>query len=153
MEKTIGLIIGEVLLSCWASISYRVQSTVWQVGHYSCESIPNETIPVSLRQSWIQETYQMFTYRFFTITILKDPADCERFWDIWKRSLGRTAFPSFQHVFASEFYGEPLAKLFWLTSFIPVDIHRDGMPISAAPNSIIHLNIGTIFHPLLNLIT
>lgn len=96
-------------------------------------SLPTEPIPGALRFGWLKEHYAgRPNVRIIDHTriVPQEPAEHPDFWAIWRQTiLDHLGFlPDL--VFASEPYGKPLADVLG-ARFIPVDIDRQEVPISA----------------------
>lgn len=74
------------------------------------EQMPNESIPVSVRASWIQSLF--INAKVITLSDFnpQHPNEHPNFWHIWKTSLQRIVPKELDYVFAGEPYGETLAK-------------------------------------------
>ncbi|MCM1110953.1 MAG: AAA family ATPase [Clostridium sp.] len=89
-----------------------------------------ETIPVARRISWVSELYPDAIVMTQPEPLPQDPAETPSFWDIWRRSLEQLLPEPVDAVFASEPYGERLARELG-ARFEMVDSRRLNVPISA----------------------
>lgn len=104
----------------------------YYVGHLTilvC-SIQREPIPGELRYRWMREMFPQCNVVHITDEIPQEPAEHPDFWNIWKSTIRRVMPQGPDFVFASEAYGYPLAETLG-AKFIPVDIARQSVPISA----------------------
>ncbi len=100
-------------------------------------SLPDEPIPGKLRHEWVQEMFPNCTVLWCDKILPQTPEeDPENFWKIWNgvikkhhRALYGEYVPPIDVVFASEPYGERLAKDL-NCQFVPVDIKRETVDIS-----------------------
>jgi NadR type nicotinamide-nucleotide adenylyltransferase len=74
------------------------------------EEMPNETIPVMLRASWIKSLYPKANVLTLSDFNPQHPDEHPDFWNIWKKSLTRLVSTSIDYVFAGEPYGKTLAE-------------------------------------------
>lgn len=88
-----------------------------------------ETIPGIQRFTWMKELFPRARVLHLTDENPQSPDEHPDFWNIWLRSIRKHLAVGPDYVFASEEYGEPLAKILGAT-FIPCNIGRDIVPIS-----------------------
>jgi HTH-type transcriptional repressor of NAD biosynthesis genes len=93
-------------------------------------TLKNEPIEGKLRFQWIKELYPELNVVHLTDENPQDPSEHPDFWNIWKNSLNNVLPYKPDYVFASEKYGHRLASELG-AMFIPVNISRDIIPISA----------------------
>lgn len=91
-------------------------------------TLAREPIPGALRFAWMREMFPNANVVHLTDENPQEPHEHPKFWDIWRESLLRVA-PKPDFVFASEAYGERLAKELG-ASFVPVDLARAALPVS-----------------------
>ena len=114
--------LGHVYLIEFAR-AYASQVTV-VVGTLAREPIPGE-----LRFRWMRELFPDLDVVHLTDENPQEPHEHPRFWDIWRESLLRVAPRKPDLVFASEPYGERLAKELG-ARFVPVDVARSAVHVS-----------------------
>jgi len=93
------------------------------------ETRRSETIPGPLRFQWMQDLFPRARVVQLTDENPQSPEEHADFWNIWLQSIRRHIPCGPDYVFASEEYGEPLAKVLG-ASFIPCNISRDIFSIS-----------------------
>ena len=93
-------------------------------------TLASEPIPGSLRYEWMRQLLPGVRVVHLAEDLPQFPHEHPDFWAIWKDALLRVMPFTPDVVFASEEYGVPLAALF-AARFVPVDIHRQCLPISA----------------------
>jgi NadR type nicotinamide-nucleotide adenylyltransferase len=93
-------------------------------------SIAREPIPGVLRYQWMREMFPDCDVIHIQEELPQEPCEHPQFWPLWTAAI-RRAIPTGPHfVFASEPYGQQLADVLG-AKFMPVDIARDLVPISA----------------------
>jgi NadR type nicotinamide-nucleotide adenylyltransferase len=92
-------------------------------------TLRSEPIPGELRHAWMRELVPAAQVLHLRDENPQDPAEHPDFWGIWRRSLTRILPRPVDLVFASEPYGERLAKELG-ARFIPVDLGREALPTS-----------------------
>jgi len=128
-KKTTGLVLGKFYPlhkghQYLLSLAYHFVDELYII----VEEMPNETIPVSLRASWIQSLFsnaKVLTLSDFNPQL---PAEHPDFWAIWTKSLTRLVPEKIDYVFASEPYGKILGE--HLTAIFISTGGRDRYPIS-----------------------
>jgi HTH-type transcriptional repressor of NAD biosynthesis genes len=127
---TSGLVLGKFLPPHLGHVylvefarAYTSQVTV-VVGTLAREPIPGE-----LRFRWMRELFPDLDVVHLTDENPQEPHEHPRFWDIWRESLLRVAPRKPDLVFASEKYGERLAKELG-ARWVPVDLARTAAPVS-----------------------
>lgn len=93
------------------------------------ETNRKEIIPGQLRFQWMQDLFPRARVLHLTDENPQSPDQHPDFWKIWLESIRRYLPVGPDYVFASEEYGEPLAKILG-ASFIPCNIARDIVPTS-----------------------
>lgn len=94
-------------------------------------TLASEPIPGALRHAWMRELYPELEVLHLTDENPQSPDGIPDFWEIWERSLKRVLGARRpDQVFASEPYGQKLAEVLG-AAFIPVDVARATVPISA----------------------
>jgi len=95
-------------------------------------SIAAEPIPGVLRDAWLREMCPGVRIVHHTDELPQQPAgpDDARFWALWRASVRRFC-PQLDYVYASEAYGERLARELE-AEFVPVDRLREVVPVSAS---------------------
>lgn len=104
------------------------------------ESVRGEPIPSTLRHAWVSSLFPDCTVLHLERHQPQDPSETPDFWSIWKQTLEEFLPVPIDVVFASEKYGLPLSEILD-ARFVPVDIGRDSVPISATEireNPIMH---------------
>ena len=94
------------------------------------DNIMDEVIPVERRIRWVKEQYPTAVVLTQSHPLPQDPSETPFFWDIWREELLRLLPHPVDAVFASEQYGERLAKEL-SADFVMVDSERLIVPISA----------------------
>lgn len=94
-------------------------------------SLAVEPIPGELRHAWMRELYPDLRVVHLTDENPQLPEERPDFWQIWRDSLARVAERPIDLLFASEPYGEPLARVLG-ARFIPTNAGRTLLPISAS---------------------
>jgi NadR type nicotinamide-nucleotide adenylyltransferase len=92
-------------------------------------TLAREPIPGELRFRWMRELFPDLDVVHLTDENPQEPHEHPRFWDIWRESLLRITPNKPDLVFASEAYGERLAKELG-ARFVPVDIARSAVSVS-----------------------
>ena len=93
-------------------------------------TLESEPIDGYLRYQWVRETYPQHTVIHLTENLPQSPEEHPDFWQLWEKALNIILDSPPDIVFASEHYGEKLAKVLKAT-FCPCDIKREKIPISA----------------------
>ncbi|WP_052078649.1 adenylyltransferase/cytidyltransferase family protein [Spirochaeta lutea] len=94
-------------------------------------SLPDEPIPGELRERWMQELFPQVTLVHFTQAIPEAHRDNPHSPSIWAQAMKPHLPQSTDYLFASESYGENLAKALG-ARFIPVDPSRNQIAVSAS---------------------
>ena len=94
------------------------------------DNIMDEVIPVARRIEWVRRQYPTAVVLTQSHPLPQDPSETPFFWDIWREELLRLLPHPIDAVFASEQYGERLAKEL-SADFVMVDPDRLAVPISA----------------------
>lgn len=94
------------------------------------DNIMDDVIPVSVRMDWIKEEYQDVVVMTQEAPLPQNPGETPDFWDIWRTTLLSLLPKQIDVVYASETYGERLAKELG-AEFVMVDLHRTTVHISA----------------------
>ena len=94
------------------------------------EHMEGEAIPSALRTRWVQELAPDARVVHLERAMPQAPEEHPDFWGLWRRELLRLCARPPQVLFASETYGPPLASTLG-ARFIPVDLERAAVPISA----------------------
>ncbi len=92
-------------------------------------TLAREPIPGELRYRWMRELFPDLDVVHLTDENPQEPHEHPRFWDIWRESLLRVVPRRPDLVFASETYGERLAKELG-AKWIPVDVARSAVRVS-----------------------
>lgn len=93
--------------------------------------LPDDPIPGALRLAWMRELFPAVRVVGHDAVVPQAPEEHPDFWSIW-RGIVRAAHPApIDLVFASEAYGERLAREVG-ARFHPVDPPREGAPVSAS---------------------
>lgn len=98
--------------------------------HIVVEHIAGESIPSARRAAWVAELVPSATVHHLARAMPQTPSLTPAFWDIWRDALLALLPEAPDRVFASESYGAPLAACLG-ARFVPVDIARAAVPISA----------------------
>jgi HTH-type transcriptional regulator, transcriptional repressor of NAD biosynthesis genes len=93
-------------------------------------SIAREPIPGHLRYRWMREMFPTCDVVHIQDELPQEPCEHEQFWPLWTAAIRRVIPTGPDFVFASEPYGQQLAEVL-SAKFMPVDIARDLVPISA----------------------
>ena len=94
------------------------------------DNIMDEVIPVRRRMQWVKQQFPTALVITQEHPLPQDPSETPFFWDIWRDTLLRILPHPVDAVFASERYGERLAKEL-SAEFVMVDLDRKSVPISA----------------------
>lgn len=94
------------------------------------DNIMDEVIAVARRIEWVRRQYPTAVVLTQSHPLPQDPSETPFFWDIWREELLRLLPHPIDAVFASEQYGERLAKEL-SADFVMVDPDRQAVPISA----------------------
>ena len=94
------------------------------------DNIMDEVIPVERRIRWVKEQYPTAVVLTQSHPLPQAPSETPFFWDIWREELLRLLPHPVDAVFASEQYGERLAKEL-SADFVMVDSERQIVPVSA----------------------
>lgn len=94
------------------------------------DNIMDEVIPVERRIRWVKEQYPTAVVLTQSHPLPQAPSETPFFWDIWREELLRLLPHPIDAVFASEQYGERLAKEL-SADFVMVDSERQIVPVSA----------------------
>jgi NadR type nicotinamide-nucleotide adenylyltransferase len=93
------------------------------------ETNRSETIPGDVRFQWMKDLFPYARVAQLTDENPQSPDQHPDFWNIWLHSIRKFIPSGPDYVFASEEYGEPLAKILGAT-FIPCNIERSIFPVS-----------------------
>jgi HTH-type transcriptional repressor of NAD biosynthesis genes len=93
-------------------------------------TLAREPIDGELRARWMRELFPTTRVVHLTDENPQEPHEHPQFWDIWRESLLRVLPGRPDYVFASEMYGERLARELD-AEWIPVDVGRTIVPVSA----------------------
>ncbi len=94
------------------------------------DNIMDNVISVSKRIQWVKKEYPEAIVLTQPHPLPQDPSETPQFWNIWREALHALLPERTEIVFASEAYGERLAKEL-NAEFIMVDCERRQVPISA----------------------
>ncbi|MDO4172735.1 MAG: AAA family ATPase [Prevotellaceae bacterium] len=94
------------------------------------DNIMDDVISVAKRMEWVQSEYPTAIVLTQKHPLPQDPSETPDFWNIWHTELMLLLPESIDAVFASETYGERLAKEL-SADFVMVDLQRITVPISA----------------------
>ena len=92
-------------------------------------SLEDDPIPGDVRYGWMREMFPASDVIHLSEDMPQEPKDHPEFWKIWRETIKRIEPRDIDYVFASEPYGERLAKELD-ARFIPFDLGREMMPIS-----------------------
>lgn len=95
------------------------------------EEIPGESIAVATRLAWLEALFPQLTFLVLADCNPQSPQEHPAFWSIWQASLRRLVPQPIDYVFASESYGEPLARCL-NAKFIPLDPQRQRFAVSGS---------------------
>ena len=94
------------------------------------DNIMDDVIAVSKRIQWVKKEYPTAIVLTQSHPLPQDPSETPEFWNIWRETLCALLTEKIDAVFASETYGERLAKEL-NAEFIMVDCERQQVPVSA----------------------
>lgn len=94
------------------------------------DNIMDDVIAVDRRVQWVKKEYPEAIVLTQPHPLPQDPSETPEFWNIWREMLHALLPEKIEVVFASENYGERLAKEL-NAAFVMVDCHRRQIPISA----------------------
>ena len=94
------------------------------------DNIMDDVIAVERRVQWVKKEYPEAIVLTQPHPLPQDPSETPQFWNIWRETLHALLPEKIEAVFASENYGERLAKEL-NAAFVMVDRHRRQIPISA----------------------
>lgn len=94
------------------------------------DNIMDDVIAVDERMRWVKNEYPESVVLTQAHPLPQDPRETPEFWNIWRETLCALLPESIEVVFASETYGERLAKEL-NAEFYMVDYERLNIPISA----------------------
>ena len=94
------------------------------------DNIMDDVISVDKRIQWVKKEYPEAIVLTQTHSLPQDPSETPEFWNIWRETLRALLPERIDVVFASETYGERLAKEL-KAEFFMVDSERQQVPISA----------------------
>ena len=94
------------------------------------DNIMDEVIPVRRRMQWVRQQFPKAIVLTQERPLPQDPSETPLFWDIWRDTLRHLLPHPVDAVFASEPYGERLAKEL-SAEFVMVDPGREKFPVSA----------------------
>lgn len=94
------------------------------------DNIMDEVISVKKRIEWVRAQYPQIEVFTQLRPLPQDPSETPDFWNIWRTTLLSILPHKPDAVFASEHYGQRLAKEL-SADFVEVDIERRNIPISA----------------------
>ena len=94
------------------------------------DNIMDDVIAVNKRIQWVKKEYPETIVLTQSHPLPQDPSETPEFWNIWRETLCALLPESIDVVFASETYGERLAKEL-NAEFFMVDYERQQVPISA----------------------
>lgn len=93
-------------------------------------SLDDDPIPGALRYDWMSRLLPRCRVRHLTEPVPQEPSEHPQFWDIWRDIVQRVHPGTIDYVFASEAYGDRLAREVG-ARFVPVDPARRAVPVSA----------------------
>jgi NadR type nicotinamide-nucleotide adenylyltransferase len=127
---TSGLVLGKFLPPHLGHV-YLVEFARAYAAHVTVVvgTLAREPIPGELRFRWMRELFPDLDVVHLTDENPQEPHEHPRFWDIWRESLLRVAPRKPDLIFASEHYGERLAKELG-ARWVPVDLARSAAPVS-----------------------
>lgn len=94
------------------------------------DNIMDDVIAVNKRIQWVKKEYPETIVLTQSHPLPQDPSETPEFWNIWRETLCALLPERIDVVFASETYGERLAKEL-NAEFFMVDYERQQVPISA----------------------
>lgn len=94
------------------------------------DNIMDDVIAVDRRVQWVKKEYPEAIVLTQPHPLPQAPSETPEFWNIWRETLHALLPEKIEVVFASENYGERLAKEL-NAAFVMVDCHRRQIPISA----------------------
>jgi len=92
-------------------------------------SLSREPIPGALRCAWMRELVPDARVIHLDRELPQDPSETPDFWDLWTAALHDVLAERPDCVFASEPYGDKLARVLG-AEWVPVDLSRSLVPIS-----------------------
>ena len=92
-------------------------------------TIPGEPIPGIIRYWWMTQAFPHAQVVIHSANNPQEPADHPDFWKIWRESIRELVPSPIDYVFASDAYGDELARQLDAT-FVPVDGSRISVPVS-----------------------
>ena len=92
-------------------------------------TLAGDPVPGELRYGWMREMFPDCRVLHLAEDVPQEPADHPEFWDIWRGIVQRFHPEPVDFVFASEDYGQRLAREAG-ARFVPVDIPRAAVPVS-----------------------
>lgn len=130
-KSTTGLILGKFLPPTMGH-QYLVDFALNWVDDLTVVvgTLRAEPIPGELRYRWMKEMFPLARVVHLTDENPQYPHEHPDFWRIWRDSLRRFVPEGPDYLFAGEEYGFRLAETLGAT-FIPVDLARELVPISA----------------------
>lgn len=93
-------------------------------------SIAREPVPGDLRFQWMREMFPTCDVVHIQEELPQEPCEHPQFWPLWTAAIRRVIPIGPDFIFASEPYGRQLADVLG-AKFMPVDIARDLVPVSA----------------------
>ena len=94
------------------------------------DCLANQTIPPELRKQWIEQLIPNVKVVALSENMPQQPEDNPDFWNIWKNTLIKAIGYQPDVLIAAMDYGWKLAEVLGC-DFIPCDIERESIPISA----------------------
>ncbi len=92
-------------------------------------TLAREPIDGALRHAWMREIFPNDRVIHLTDENPQQPSEAPDFWEIWRQSLTRAIGEPVDVVFASEAYGQQLARVLG-ARFVSVDPARETFPVS-----------------------
>jgi NadR type nicotinamide-nucleotide adenylyltransferase len=92
-------------------------------------TLAREPVPGALRFAWMKEMFPDARVVHITEDLPQEPSEHPDFWGLWERALRAVHPEPLDYVFASEPYGEKLARVLG-ARFVPVDLERNLVPVS-----------------------
>lgn len=128
--KTSGMVLGKFLPLHKGHV-YLIEFALRFVDELTVVvgTLKDEPISGKVRFDWVKEMFPQVNVVHLQDENPQQPEEHPDFWDIWKTSLERILPKQPDYVFASESYGQPLAKIL-NADFIPCDESRSLVPIS-----------------------
>jgi HTH-type transcriptional repressor of NAD biosynthesis genes len=130
VNKTTGMVLGKFMpLHKGHELLLTFATHFVDTLYVVVDNVFDAPIAGALRCQWIQELYPLAEVFYIPSPLPQSPSEHSDFWNIWTKNLLALLPQKPDYLFASEHYGEPLARALG-SIFIPFDKPRHLVPTS-----------------------